>query len=177
MNLPIIIEPLNNTHCQEIIDLILPIQQIEFNVPVNLESQPDLLDIETNYDATGGKFWGAFYGEKLVGTIALIGIGHKGGAIRKMFVRKEWRGKEHGIAGHLLEILIGYCKANDITDLFLGTVDLLNAAHRFYEKKGFDRIAQEDLPSYFPRMKADNMFYHLHLHHSEETDSKMKSIV
>lgn len=177
MSFQITIRPLNNIHCQEIIDLILPIQQIEFNVPVTLESQPDLLDIETNYDATGGKFWGAFEGEKLVGTIALIGIGHQAGAIRKMFVRKEWRGKEHGIAGHLLETLIRYCKDNNITDLFLGTVDLLKAAHRFYEKKGFDRIAQEDLPSYFPRMKADNMFYHLYLHHPEGSDSKMSPIL
>ena len=43
------IEPVYNDRCREIIDLILPIQQIEFNVPVTIEGQPDLLDIETNY--------------------------------------------------------------------------------------------------------------------------------
>lgn len=177
MNSPLIIKPLDNRHCQEIVDLILPIQQIEFNVPITLESQPDLLDIEANYDATGGKFWGAFDGEKLVGSIALIATGHQAGAIRKMFVRKEWRGKEHGIANRLLEILISYCKANNITDLYLGTVDQLKAAHRFYEKSGFGRIAKEDLPSYFPRMETDTIFYHLHLHQPEGSGSKMRSLV
>lgn len=177
MSSSIIIKPLNNSNCQEIIDLILPIQQIEFNVPITLEGQPDLLDIEANYDATGGKFWGAFNGEKLVGSIALIATGHQAGAIRKMFVRKEWRGKEHGIASHLLEALLSYCQANNITDIYLGTVEQLKAAHRFYEKNSFERIAKEDLPSYFPRMEPDSIFYHLHLHQTRGFSPKMKSLV
>ena len=37
----IIIKPLTNAHCQQIIELILPIQQIEFHVPVTREAQPD----------------------------------------------------------------------------------------------------------------------------------------
>lgn len=177
MNSSIIIKPLDNRHCQEIIDLILPIQQIEFNVPITLDSQPDLLDIEANYDATGGKFWGAFNGEELVGTIALIATGHQAGAVRKMFVRKEWRGKEHGLASCLLEALISYCRANNITDIYLGTVEQLKAAHRFYEKNSFERIAKEDLPSYFPRMQTDSIFYHLHLHQTRGFDSKMQCLV
>jgi hypothetical protein len=39
----------------------------------------------------------------------------------------------------------------------------LKAAHRFYEKNNFNNIPVTDLPSYFPRMMADNKFYHLHL--------------
>jgi GNAT superfamily N-acetyltransferase len=141
MNSSLLIKPLDNTFSQEIVNLILPIQQIEFNVPVTLKDQPDLLDIETNYDGTGGKFWGAFDDDQLVGTIALIGTGHQAGAIRKMFVKKDWRGKE----------------------LDLGTVAQLKAAQRFYEKNGFAPIQPDHLPDYFPRMKADSLFYHLHL--------------
>src|SRR5438105_990446 len=91
-----LIQPLDNTYCDRIVDLILPIQQIEFNVPVTLAQQSDLLDIESFYIAPGGNFWGAFSEGQLVGTIALIAIGHQAGAIRKMFVRKEFRGKEFG---------------------------------------------------------------------------------
>lgn len=160
---PVIIKPLDNRYCQQIVDLILPIQQIEFNVPVSLETQPDLLDIEGNYEATGGGFWGAFDQEELIGTIGLIATGHQAGAIRKMFVRKEWRGKEYGVGSRLLETLIEYCQANGITDLYLGTVDTLKAAHRFYEKNGFEPVGRKDLPDYFPRMEADNRYYHLHL--------------
>lgn len=157
------IAPLTNDYCQQIIDLILPIQQIEFNVPITLEGQRDLLDIETNYIRPGGGFWGAIQEGELIGTIALLDTGHAAGAIRKMFVKKEFRGKELAIAQQLLAILIEYSNRQGIKDLYLGTVDMLKAAHRFYERNGFQRIKVEDLPSYFPRMMADNVFYHLHL--------------
>lgn len=158
------IKPLNNSHKNAILELILHIQQIEFNVPVTLEDQPDLLDIESFYIHTGGGFWGAFIDEELVGTIALISIAdHHAGAIRKMFVKKEYRGKEMGIASKLLQELIGYCKIRQMDTLMLGTVDMLKAAHRFYEKNGFVRQLSEDMPEYFPRMNGENVYYRLRL--------------
>ena len=157
------IRPLSNTHCRAVIDLVLSVQQIEFSIPVTLEDQPDLQDIEAFYRATGGEFWGAFVEDRLVGTIGLISLGHRAGAIRKMFVQKEFRGKEWGIAQQLFENLISYCGRNQITDLYLGTVEILKAAHRFYEKNGFQRLNKADLPPYFPLMGVDNVFYHAHL--------------
>lgn len=157
------IAPIFNDECKSIIDLILPIQQIEFNVPITIEGQPDLLDIETNYHREGGNFWAAKIEGELVGTIALMNTGHHAAALRKMFVKKEFRGREYGIAQQLLETLIDDCRKKDIRDIYLGTVDMLKAAHRFYEKNNFNPIAVTDLPSYFPRMMADNKFYHLHL--------------
>jgi len=157
------ISPIFNEDCQSVIDLILPIQQIEFNVPITIEGQPDLLDIESSYQQHGGNFWGAKIDGELVGTIALLNTGHNSGALRKMFVKKEFRGREYGIAQQLLETLLAYCRKKNITDVYLGTVDMLKAAHRFYEKNDFNRIEVADLPSYFPRMMADNKFYHLHL--------------
>jgi GNAT superfamily N-acetyltransferase len=165
MNTIPVINSLNNTHCRQIIDIILPIQQIEFNVPITLEAQPDLLDIEANYHQTGGNFWGAIYNEQLVGTIALIAFGDNAAAVRKMFVLKEYRGKELGIAQSLVDNLITYCKQNNITSIYLGTVDVMKAAHRFYEKNGFKRLEKLDLPKSFPLMNADNVFYELHLNH------------
>jgi len=159
----ITIRPIFNEYCRQIIDIILPIQQIEFNVPVTLEAQPDLLDIEHFYHKSGGCFWGAFMGEELIGTIALINTGHNAGALRKMFVKKEYRGKDLGVAQKLLEILLQFCRGKQITDVYLGTVEMLKAAHRFYERNGFVLTDIKDFPPYFPRMMADNMFYHLHL--------------
>jgi GNAT superfamily N-acetyltransferase len=155
------VESLSNRHSQQIIDLILPIQQIEFNVPVTLKDQPDLHDIEGFYTRPGGNFWGALKEEELIGTIALIDTGHAAAAIRKMFVKKEYRGKEFGIAQRLLETLIAYCLEKGIKDVYLGTVNVLKAAQRFYERNGFTQIAINDLPVYFPRMAADEIFYHL----------------
>jgi GNAT superfamily N-acetyltransferase len=157
------IRPVYNDYCPQIIDIILTIQQQEFGLSITLKEQPDLLDIETNYHQGGGCFWGAFVGEELVGTISLINAGHNSGAIRKMFVKQEYRGKELGIAQKLLDILLQYCRDKHITAIYLGTVAPLKAAHRFYERNDFVAIAINDLPTYFPRMGTDTMFYHLHL--------------
>jgi len=157
------IQPIQNEYENQIVDLILNIQQKEFNVPITLEDQPDLQDIANFYYKPGGIFLGAFIDEKLVGTIALVKFSKEGGAIRKMFVKKEFRGKEFNIAQHLLEELIKYSKENGIQDLYLGTISILQAALRFYEKNNFITIQKEALPVDFPLMKPDNVFCHLNL--------------
>jgi len=159
---PVLI-PIENEYANAVIDLVLNIQQNEFNIAITLEDQPDLLDITNFYHAGGGGFWGAFVDEELVGTIALVKFDDNAAAIRKMFVKKEFRGKEHGIAQKLLDTLIHYCKENGIDDLYLGTVSVLEAALRFYERNHFDRIEKESLPKKFPVMSADNVFCHLNL--------------
>jgi len=163
MEATLTISPIHNEYCDQIIDIILSIQQQEFGLPITIEQQPDLKDIDANYHEGGGNFWGAFIDNELVGTIALINTGHNAGCIRKMFVKKEYRGKEWGTAQKLLDVLLQYCHDKQITDLSLGTVTQLKAAHRFYERNGFTRIDITELPSYFPLMLTDNMFYHLHL--------------
>lgn len=157
------IQSLTNDHSQHAVGLILPIQQLEFGVPITIYDQPDLLDIDAYYIQPGGGFWGAFKDDELIGTIALINAGHKTGVIRKMFVKKEYRGKEIGVAQQLLNSLLGFSKAKKLTDLYLGSVDPMKAAHRFYERNGFQRIKPDDLPGIFPRMALDTIFFHLHL--------------
>ncbi len=158
-----IIDSVRNTDSAQVINLILPIQQIENNVPVKLEDQPDLLDIEGVYQASGGGFWAARHDGEIIGTIALIAIDNHGGTIRKMFVKKEFRGKEYGIAQQLLEKLIDYSRSVGITDLYLGTFHTLKAAIRFYERNGFEQVAKKDLPPSFPVMQVDDVFCHLDL--------------
>jgi GNAT superfamily N-acetyltransferase len=157
----IIVKTLDNSFSKSIIDIVLPIQQLEFGVTITLGDQPDLLDIENYYITNGGNFWGAISNNELCGTIALLRFNEKAGAIRKMFVKKEFRGKEFGIASLLLEELLSHCRNNGIEDLYLGTVDILKAAIRFYEKKGFVQIDKSERPSDFPIMNADNIFCHL----------------
>src|SRR5918993_5001820 len=159
MDSNVLVKPVFSDQSEKVIKLILPIQQIEFNVQVTLEDQPDLVDIDNYYHKTGGCFWGAFANGELIGTIALINIGNNSGAIRKMFVKKDLRGKESGIAQRLLETLLNFAKDKNITTILLGTVPVLKAALRFYERNGFKEIEEKKLPSYFPRMKADTVFY------------------
>jgi len=142
-----------------VVDLILPIQREEFGFGVTVDDQPDLLDIPDFYESGGGGFWVALDGATLVGTIALRDIGHHQGALRKMFVKASHRGPGVGVARQLLGHLVAASTDKGYTDLFLGTTERFLAAHRFYEKNGFTRIAVEALPAAFPRMAVDTRFY------------------
>ncbi|OMQ10333.1 GNAT family N-acetyltransferase [[Flexibacter] sp. ATCC 35103] len=155
--------PIENKYSDVIVDLILNIQQKEFNVAITIEDQPDLLNIQNFYYGGGGHFWGAFVDDELVGTIALVKFNNTQAAIRKMFVKKEYRGKEFSIAQKLLDTLVDYCTKNQIEDLYLGTITVLEAALRFYERNNFIRIEKVSLPNTFPVMSADNVFCHLKL--------------
>ncbi len=155
--------PIHDDHASAVIDLILNIQQKEFNIAISIQDQHDLLTINSFYHQGGGGFWGAFIEGELVGTIALIKFDEQAGAIRKMFVKKEFRGKELQIAQHLLNTLIAYSKANGLTQLYLGTIHILEAALRFYEKNHFTRVDKESLPKTFPLMAADDVFCKLNL--------------
>jgi putative acetyltransferase len=143
-----------------IADLITFIQQKEFGVPVTLQDQPDLLDIQNFYQRLNGNFWCAITEtDEVVGTIALIDVGESFGTIRKMFVKADYRGKEKGIAALLFKTLEEKAIKHKMNTLYLGTFNTLKASHRFYEKNGFERIEVEFLPQKFPRMQVDNVFY------------------
>lgn len=157
------IQSLDNSYSAQAIDLILTIQQKEFNIPITIEDQPDLMQIESFYHEAGGNFWGTFIDGELVGSIALVKFDERAGAIRKMFVKKEFRGRELNIAQILLEILISFCREKGIDDLYLGTITVLKAAQRFYERNNFVKTEKEKLPVRFPLMSADDIFYHLHI--------------
>lgn len=144
---------------EEVIKLILNIQQNEFNIPIRKEDQPDLSDIPNFYQTGVGNFWVAFHGKMVVGTVALIDIGNKQVALRKMFVKEDYRGKSFNVAQNLLFELFKWAAENGIKEIYLGTTEKFLAAHRFYEKNGFVQIAKDNLPSNFPIMKVDTRFY------------------
>jgi N-acetylglutamate synthase-like GNAT family acetyltransferase len=154
-----VIQPYSPTYQTQVINLILPIQQQEFNVPITIEQQPDLLQIPMFYQVNRGNFWIALDQDRVIGTIALIDIGHHQAVIRKMFVHKDYRGRQSGIAQQLLQTLMSWAKDHAIRELYLGTVDRLKAAQRFYEKNGFIAIHDSELPFNFPRMQVDTRFY------------------
>jgi N-acetylglutamate synthase-like GNAT family acetyltransferase len=147
----------------DVIELILTIQRIEYGFDIRAEDQPDLLDVKNFYQAGSGGFWVALLGSELVGTIALRDIGERQGALRKMFVKAAYRGREHAAAAALLATLLKSAKTAGIDEIFLGTTEKFHAAHRFYEKHGFAQVLANDLPPAFPRMALDTRFYKLAL--------------
>lgn len=155
------IVPFRREHQEQVGALIVAIQREEFAIPITLEEQPDLFDIDNFYRHGRGDFWVAVDDQHVVGTIALKDIGANQGALRKMFVHKDFRGAPKGIAVALLNHLLHEAKQRGFKHIYLGTTDAFKAAHRFYEKHGFGEIPEHHLPAMFPRMKQDTKFYRI----------------
>lgn len=139
----------------EVIQLVSFIQQHEFHVNITPEEQPDLQDIKGYFK--DGSFWIAIDQGKVIGTIGLLNIGNGNGALKKMFVHTDYRGT--GVAQQLLKELLMWASEHAYKAIYIGTIPIVYAAHRFYEKSGFMPISQEELPVGFPLLRLEEKFY------------------
>lgn len=157
MNFPIV-KQYSNEYQAQVVDLILHIQQQEYNIPITKNDQPDLFKVKEFYQTGNGNFWVAIYNDKVVGTISLLDIGNNQVALRKMFVDKNYRGATFKTASLLLNTAIEWAKEHSVEVIYLGTTPQFLAAHRFYEKNGFTRIDPIELPESFLYYKWINYF-------------------
>ena len=151
----------SNSYSQQAAALILQIQNAEAGIGLSLEEQPDLSDIERYYFASGGYFWLALNGEQLIGTIALMNMGEGNGVMKKFFVRKDFRHK--GVGYELYRTLLKYAEENGFRRIVLDTPSVAVDSHRFYEKAGFSRIKQEELPFEYHYPDRNSLLYILKL--------------
>lgn len=156
--------PFAPEYTQGVLDVVLSIQQQEFNLPIRLDAQQDLADIGGFYQINSGNFWLALSGHRVVGTLGLRDIGNRQGALRKMFVAADYRGATMGVAHLLLQTLIDWGQAKGFTDIYLGTTEFFHTTHRFYAKNHFTAIERIHLPPAFPIMAVDSRFYRRSVH-------------
>lgn len=145
-----------NRYKEQVIELILSIQQEEFGLAIDLNDQPDLLDIPINYQQNG-HFWLALEKDRVVGTIALKKLKNNNASLKKMFVASDFRG-EAQVGKKLLAKLFDYSAKNNIKQIYLGTNSKFLAAQRFYKKYNFTEIELKHLPKDFPMLSVDNVF-------------------
>ncbi|MCC8078345.1 MAG: GNAT family N-acetyltransferase [Oscillospiraceae bacterium] len=79
---------------QQVIDLILHIQNDEAKIDLQIEEQPDLLDVEEYYFKNGGNFLIAIEDNKVIGTFAYMNYGNGNAVLKKFFVAASWRRKK-----------------------------------------------------------------------------------
>mgnify|MGYP001800689511 CR=1 FL=1 len=153
------ISPYDPQYQTQVVELILKIQQQEFGVSITLEQQPDLLNIPNFYQQGNGNFWVALDEDNVIGTIAAIDFDNKYLALRKLFVDTNYRG--YGIGKKLLNFIVYWAMKKNVKEIYLGTIDKFKLAHQFYEKNGFVRVTKSELPTSFPIMLVDDIFYRL----------------
>ncbi|WP_053223749.1 GNAT family N-acetyltransferase [Roseivirga seohaensis] len=105
----------------------------------------------------------ALFDGKVIGTIALIIIKHEYGILKKMMLKKEFRGATHNVAKQLLQTTIDESEKDQLEWIYLGTMTQFKAAQRFYQKHGFQQIDEKELPADFLRNPIDTLFYELSL--------------
>lgn len=105
------------------------------------------------------QYWVALNNGEVIGTVGVIVVENDFGVLKKMMLKKEFRGKKVGISKRLLETAVKWCKQNNVSKLYLGTMDQFKAAQSFYEKNEFRQISQDELPDSFLNNPLDTIFF------------------
>lgn len=155
-------KPYEAKYKDEIVDLILYVQNSEFQLHIGIEEQSDILDIPAHYLANGGNFWVALNEDgNVVGSIGLQRLTEDLYILKKFFVYSEYRGKAFSVG--LFNELLRYAKQQGIKTIVLDTPSIATRSHRFYEKNGFKAISQRDLPAPYDYPDRNSFLYRLDL--------------
>lgn len=144
---------------KKIMDMIINIQKNEFEIPVSDEINICILKAEQSfYYNNSYNFWYVTDNNgKIIGSIGLKKIDDNCAEIKKFFVIPKYRGK--GVAQKLMNSLLKAAMKHKFKTIFLGTVDKLEAAAKFYKKYGFLSINRQDLPNNFELCYLDTLFF------------------
>ena len=92
-------------------------------------------DFSLTEDKSRQRIWIVEMGSKIVGCIAIVDAGDNEAQLRWLFLTKETRGK--GLGKKLMKEALDFCREKGYDDIFLWTIDALQAAGSLYMKNGF----------------------------------------
>jgi ribosomal protein S18 acetylase RimI-like enzyme len=118
----------------------------EYNQAVGVEVRDSEESFRNSYFRDGGGLWLAQAPlgpeQEAVGCIAMRALPRmeRAAEVKRLYVRPEWRGR--GIADALLDELERYAMECGIGTLYLDSKDDLQAALRFYRRRGYQSCAR-----------------------------------
>lgn len=142
--------PYDNAYQSEI-DTLMNEIAMEFDLPISNGSKSTAKPLD--------KHWVAFNQSKIIGTVGVVRIDSSYSILKNMFVKKEFRGAGYGTAQSLIQKAYDWCLTEELSHICLGTMSQFLAAHKFYEKNGFQRVNLEELPSTFIANPIDDVFF------------------
>lgn len=148
---------------QEVINLILHCQNDGTRPHKTVDDQPEIADIESSFQKTGGEFWVAAENGKIAGCIGLANVGNGNGILKKFFVYEIYRGAPYHLGRQLFEVLKNFALKKEFSYIYLDTPKNTDRAHKFYQKAGFTQIQLEELPFQYHYPYLDCDFFKLEL--------------
>lgn len=83
--------------------------------------------------------------------------------LKKFFVYENYQGKPNHVGKKLYEVLLVFVKEHRYKIILLHTPHNTERAHKFYEKAGFQKVKEDDLPIKFSHPYKDCDFFLLEL--------------
>lgn len=148
----------------KIIDLILKIQNDEYNINLSIDEQMDLLNIENEYISKGGNFWITIdCDDNVIGTIGLFKLTDDVAVLKKFFVDSRYRGRDYSFGAKLYETLLSFARRKGFKYIILDTPSVATRSHNFYRKVGFRLIVKEELPVQYTYPDRDSYLFLLEI--------------
>lgn len=94
----------------------------------------DLDEIPKIYNGRG-RFWVVVRNGKVIGTVAIRDMGGKTAKLNRMFILTQYHGT--GVGQGLLDHALNHAREQGFEEVILNTDQLMQRAHRFYERNGF----------------------------------------
>jgi len=103
---------------------------------------PDLMEFDRHY--AGGTFWIARRGGRIVGSVGVERLGEGAAELHRLYLDAGLRGR--GLGRALVETVLAWCRDHDVPHLVLWSDTRFDLAHRLYERMGFVRTGERDVP-------------------------------
>lgn len=157
------ISQFKDEYTQDVIDLVLHFQNDGTRPLVTVDDQPDLLSIRESYIKVGGNFWIATDDDKLIGSIGIMPCTKETAVLKKFFVYENYQGEPFHLGQKLYASLLAFAKDKGFKTIMLDTPYNTVRAHKFYEKAGFKKVYENELPIKFSHPYKDCDFFLLNL--------------
>ncbi len=118
-----------------ILEFINTILYGEFGFQPSEDLDYDLENIEEIYSPPDGIFYIVLVDDEIIGTAGLRKLENDSAELKRMFIKKEFRGQGLGTA--LMEKLIEFACHQDYKRIYLDSNRSLKAAQALYKKFGF----------------------------------------
>jgi GNAT superfamily N-acetyltransferase len=105
---------------------------------------PDLLAFDRHYQAPRGAFFVAREAGQLVGSVGVERLDDGTAELHRLYLDVDLRGR--GTGRLLVEVVLGWCRAERIGHLVLWSDTRFDLAHRLYERMGFRQTGERVLP-------------------------------